>query len=234
MKPIQRRASRYILALATASLSLASLGWAADNSQSEVAQRLSDSTKVLNEVMSAPDKAIPAGVIQHSQCVAVFPSTIQVAVLVGAKHGKGFVTCRTSNGWSAPAPLDISGGSWGAQLGGESIDLIVLVTDEKGLRQLESGKFRMGVETSVTAGPVGGHHMTLNADVVSYSRSRGVFAGTNITGSSITEDESEARAMYGSALPLSDILNGKAQPPSGSDSFLKTVENYAGETKAKN
>ena len=219
----------YICTLLSAML-LVHMSHAADN-HSGATQPIADSAKVLNEVMSSPDKAIPSGVIQHATCVAIFPSTIQVAVLVGGKHGKGVATCRTGNGWSAPAPLDISGGSWGAQVGGEAIDLILIITDEKGRQQLESGKFRMGVETSVTAGPIGGHNMTLNADVVSYSRSRGVFAGTNITGSSITEDQDRARALYGSPMSLSDILNGKVQPPAGSAPFLSIVQKYAGETK---
>jgi lipid-binding SYLF domain-containing protein len=209
---------------------LAGTCWAAD-SQSDIDKRLEDSAKVLNEVMASPDKAIPLGELQHATCVAIFPSTVQVAALLGAKHGKGFATCRTSNGWSAPAPLDISGGSWGAQLGGEAIDLILLVTDDKGREQLESGKLRVGVETSVTAGPVGGHNLTINADLVSYSRSRGVFAGTNITGSDITEDEGDARAMYGSSPALNDILNGKVQPSGSAGSFLSAVQKYAGETK---
>lgn len=153
--------------------------FAADaNQQSDLTKRLTESSKVLNQIMATPDKAIPSGIIQRARCVAVFPSTVQVAVLVGAKHGKGFVTCRTAKGWSAPAPLDISGGSWGAQLGGEEVDLVMVITDSKGEQQLESGKFDLGTETSVTAGPVGNHAMTMNADVLSYSRTRGVFAGT--------------------------------------------------------
>ena len=204
---------------------------AADESPADVAQRLDASAKVLNEVMADPQKAIPEGLLQHASCVAVFPSMVQVAVLVGGQHGKGFATCRTGNGWSAPAPMDISGGSWGAQLGGETIDLVIVVTDEKGMQQLESGKFRMGVETSVTAGPVGGHNMTVNVDAVTYARTRGVFAGMNITGSSITEDEGDTRSLYGSPMSLADIFAGKAQPPSTGGSFLNAVQKYAGQMK---
>ena len=231
MAKITRKILQGFLVAGTASSILAATGWAADESQTDVAQRLAASAKVLNEVMADPQKAIPEGLIQHATCVAVFPSTVQVAVLVGAQHGKGFATCRTGNGWSAPAPMDISGGSWGAQLGGEAIDLVIVVTDEKGMRQLESGKFRMGVETSVTAGPVGGHNMTVNVDAVTYARTRGVFAGMNITGSSISEDEASARALYGSPMTLADILGGKAQLRDTSESFLNTVQKYAGQTK---
>jgi lipid-binding SYLF domain-containing protein len=229
-KIIRQLLQRFLLVAAACSI-LTPMGWAGDESQSDVTQRLDASAKVLNEVMADPQKAIPDGIIRRATCVAVFPSTVQVAVLVGAKHGKGFATCRAGSGWSAPAPLDISGGSWGAQLGGEAIDLVIIVTDEKGMQQLESGKFRMGVETSVTAGPVGEHSMTINVDAVSYARTRGVFAGTNITGSSITEDEGNARALYGSSMSLADILSGKAQPPDTGASFLDTVQKYAGQTK---
>lgn len=217
--------------LVASACSLTTAGWAADESQGNLAQRLDASAKVLDEVMADPQKAIPEGIIQHANCVAVFPSTVQVAVLVGGQHGKGFATCRTANGWSAPAPMDISGGSWGAQLGGEAIDLVIVVTDERGMQQLESGKFRMGVETSVTAGPVGGHNMTVNVDAVTYARTRGVFAGMNITGSSITEDEGDARTLYGSPMSLADILGGKTQPAPTGETFLNTVQKYAGHTK---
>lgn len=230
MAKIIRRALQTCLLVGTASV-MAATGWAANESQGDLVQRLDASAKVLNEVMADPHKAIPEGIIQHATCVAVFPSTVQVAVLVGGQHGKGFATCRTGNGWSAPAPMDISGGSWGAQLGGEAIDLIILVTDTKGMEQLESGKFRMGVETSVTAGPMGGHDMTMNVDAVTYARTRGVFAGMNITGSSITEDEGDARTLYGSPMRLADILSGKTQPPGTGDTFLSTVQKYAGQTK---
>ena len=231
MEKITRKPLQSLLLAATVCSMMMAAGWAADENQADVAQRLAASAKVLNEVMADPQKAIPEGIIQRATCVAVFPSTVQVAVLVGGQHGKGFATCRTGNGWSAPAPMDISGGSWGAQLGGEAIDLVIVVTDQKGMQQLESGKFRMGVETSVTAGPVGGHNMTVNVDAVTYARTRGVFAGMNITGSSISEDEGSARALYGSPMSLGDILGGKALPRDTGDSFLSTVQKYAGQMK---
>lgn len=198
------------------------------DANSDLAKRLDQSSKVLDEVMATPGKTIPQGVISRAECVAVFPATVQVAILVGGKHGKGFATCRTAHGWSAPAPLDISGGSWGAQLGGQEVDLVLVVTDDKGIQQLESGKFNLGTETSVTGGPVGNEDMKMNADVLSYSRARGVFAGMNMNGSSISEDRSETRSLYGSEMPLADIFGGKVKPPMAGDAFLKIVEKYAG------
>lgn len=200
------------------------------DANADLAKRLDQSSKVLDEVMSTPGKSISQGVISRAKCVAVFPATVQVAILVGGKHGKGFATCRTAHGWSAPAPLDISGGSWGAQLGGQEVDLVLVVTDDKGIQQLESGKFNLGTETSVTGGPAGKEDMKMNADVLSYSRARGVFAGMNMNGSSITEDHSETRSLYGSDMSLNDIFSGKVKSPEAGDSFLKTVEKYSGGT----
>jgi SH3 domain-containing YSC84-like protein 1 len=212
-------------------------GWSADTSkdQSEISNRLAASAKVLDEVMASPKRAIPESVLQHAKCVAVFPSTVQVAVLVGAKHGKGFATCRTATGWSAPAPLDISGGSWGAQLGGQEVDLVLVVTDEKGMQELASGKFKMGIEASVAGGPVGEHAATVttNADILSYSRNRGLFAGTNLDGSAITEDQDDARHLYGSAPSLPDILAGKTQAPDAGRTFVNEVAKYAGQPPRK-
>jgi len=211
---------------------LASVAWSADN-QSDITQRLDASARVLDEVMSTPNKSIPAGVITRATCVAVFPATVQVAVLVGAKHGKGFATCRAGNGWSAPAPLTIAGGSWGAQFGGESVDLVMIITNEHGMQQLMSGKFSLGTETSVTAGPVGNHEWKMNEEAVTYAKARGVFAGMNLTGSSITQDEDDTRALYGSPVSVSEILGGRTQAPAASQSFLETVERYAGQSKIK-
>ena len=131
--------------------------------------------------------------------------------------------------------LDISGGSWGAQLGGQEVDLVLVVTDEKGMRELESGKFKMGIEASVAGGPVGEHAetVTTSADILSYSRTRGLFAGTNLNGSAITEDEGDARALYGSPMPLAEIFAGKAQAPDSGRSFLNEVTKYAGQSRQK-
>ena len=201
--------------------------------QSDITKRLAASAKVMDEVMASPDKAIPKGVIERARCVAIFPGTVQVAVLVGAKHGKGFVTCRTANGWSAPAPLDVSGGSWGAQLGGQEVDLVLVVINDKGMQQLVSGKMNLGTETSVTAGPTGNHEWKMNEDILSYARAKGAFAGFNLTGSSITEDKDDAKILFGNPVSLADILAGKSQTPSSSQPFLETVSKYAGQTKAK-
>lgn len=206
--------------------------WSADNGkdQTEISSRLAESAKVFDQVMASRKRAIPEGILRHAKCVAIFPSTVQVAVLVGGKHGKGFATCRTTSGWSAPAPLDISGGSWGAQLGGQEVDLVLVVTDDKGMQQLESGKFKMGIEASIAGGPVGEQAATVTtgADILSYSRARGLFAGTNLNGSAITEDEDDARRLYGSPRSLPDIFAGRTIAPDAGRSFVNEVAKYAG------
>lgn len=201
--------------------------------QSDVNGRLNASTKVLDEVMASPKSAIPGGILHHAKCLVIFPSTVQVAVLAGGKHGKGFATCRTAQGWSAPAPLDISGGSWGAQLGAQEVDLILLVTDEKGMQELESGKLKMGIEASIAGGPVGEHAATVttNADILSYSRARGLFAGTNLNGSAISEDTDDTRALYGSAISMAAIFAGKARAQDVGRTFLEEVAKYAGQSR---
>lgn len=232
MNPTNFSWPRTALTLGVMLLALIGLGRADD--QSDIAKRLAASAKVLDEVMANPNKAIPKGVIQRAQCVAVFPATVQVAVLVGAKHGKGFVTCRTASGWSAPAPLSITGGSWGAQFGAQEVDLVLAVVNDKGMQQLISGKMNLGTETSVTAGPTGNHEWKMNEDILSYARARGAFAGFNLTGSSISQDEDDTRTLYGNPVSLADILSGKTQPASGSEEFLQTVAKYAGQSKATN
>ncbi len=169
----------------------------------------------------------------RSQCVAVFPSLVEVAALVGAKRGKGFISCRTDSGWSAPAPLTVTGGNWGAQFGGETVDLVLVFLNDKGVQQLESGKFDLGVEASAAAGPIGTHHWTMDSEVVTYARSRGIFAGTNLDGSSIAQDNDDTRTLYGQPLSLPDLLSGKAQVPSAAQAFVSKVSAYVGEKRAR-
>lgn len=231
----KRGRSRRLLGLAPAVLLLAGICWTADSAQDsrEIAKRIDASVKVLDAVMTDPKQAVPDGVIKRAQCVAVFPSLVEVAALVGGKHGKGFVSCRTGSGWSAPAPLTVTGGNWGAQFGAEEVDLVLIVTNDKGMRQLESGKFSLGVEASAAAGPVGTHQWTMNSDVVIYARSRGVFAGTSLDGSSIAQDEGDTRSLYGRELSLTDILSGKAKDPNPGHPFVSKVAAYAGKTRAQ-
>jgi lipid-binding SYLF domain-containing protein len=210
--------------------------WSADEA-SEVSQRIEASEKALTELMSDPRNAIPGNVLEGVKCVAVIPSMVQVAVALGGNHGKGFVTCRIANGWSAPAPISITGVSWGSQIGGEAVDLVMVVTNEQGMQRLLSSEMKFGTEASVAAGPVGLHAGTgsdaaMKTEVLTYSRTRGLFAGTNLNGASLTQDQDDTRALYGSDVTFAQILNGKIPAPQASRPFLEAVENYA--TQANN
>lgn len=227
-----------IITLTTAAFLLASVcGLAAQqtsesNNQSDVQKRIQSSADVLNEVMSEKDKAIPDKIMQDAKCVAVVPSMVKIAVGFGGSHGKGVATCRTENGWSAPAPVSITGGSWGLQIGGQAIDLVMLVMNQKGMDALLSSKFKVGADASAAAGPVGrqGEASTdwkMKAEVLTYSRARGVFAGVDLSGAKIAQDKDETRLLYGKMVPFATILNGKVPPPAGSEPFLAAVRKYS-------
>jgi SH3 domain-containing YSC84-like protein 1 len=216
---------------------LTSVTWAKDKDQSEIEKRIDASAKVLNEIMATPDKAIPDKVMNQAKCVAVIPSMVKVAIGIGGSHGKGVATCRTEKGtWSAPAPLTITGGSWGLQLGGQAVDLVMIVTNDQGMQHLLQSKFKLGADASAAAGPVGRDagadtDWKMKAEVLTYSRARGVFAGIDLNGSAITQDKDETRLLYGSFLPFQDILAGKVDAPGSSEPFLAAVRKYAGEGK---
>jgi SH3 domain-containing YSC84-like protein 1 len=238
MNQRKRTAFRRVLVPGTMLLFLVSLGWSADEQkdQSDIAKRIDASANVLKEIMATPDKAIPDKVMSDAKCVAVIPSMIKIAIGFGGSHGKGVATCRTANGWSAPAPITITGGSWGLQLGGQAVDLVMIITNHQGMQHLLSSKFKLGADASAAAGPVGRNagadtDWKMKADVLSYSRARGVFAGIDLNGASITQDKDETRVLYGSYIPFTDILNGKAQAPSVSEPFLAAVRKYAGRTE---
>ncbi|MGA7908376.1 MAG: lipid-binding SYLF domain-containing protein, partial [Candidatus Sulfotelmatobacter sp.] len=166
--------------------------WSADNGQSDIDKRIAASATVVNEIMATPDKAIPDKVMSDAKCVAVIPSMVKVALVFGGNHGKGIATCRTEEGgWSAVAPITITGGSWGLQLGGQAVDLVMIVTNDEGMQHLLHSKFKLGADASAAAGPVGRDAAAdtdwkMKAEVLTYSRARGVFAGIDLNGSAVT------------------------------------------------
>jgi lipid-binding SYLF domain-containing protein len=223
-----------LLALASCAMFVGA-SWAADD-QSDITKRIDNSAKVLNEIMATPDKAIPDKVMRDAKCIAVIPSMVKIAVGFGGSHGKGVATCRTDHGWSAPAPITITGGSWGLQLGGQAIDLVMIVTNQQGMEHLLSSKFKLGADASAAAGPVGRDagadtDIKMRAEVLTYSRSRGLFAGIDLNGAALTQDKDETRLLYGKFEPFADILNGKVQPTASSRPFLSAVRKYSMETK---
>jgi len=230
--------TKRLLALGTGLLLVASMAWSADDKdRSDIDKRLDASAKVLNEIMATPDKAIPDKVMSDAKCIAVMPSMVKIAVGFGGNHGKGVATCRTEDGrWSAPAPITITGGSWGLQLGGQAVDLVLVVTNEDGMQHLLSSKFKLGADASAAAGPVGRDAAAdtdwkLRAEVLTYSRARGLFAGIDLNGSAITQDKDETRILYGRFVPFSEILSGKIRPREASEPFLSAVRRYSGQAR---
>jgi len=228
---------RCVAVLGAGLLFLTSWSWSSDKDKSDIEKRIDNAATVLQEIMATPDKAIPDKVMNQAKCIAVIPSMVKVAIGIGGSHGKGVATCRTENGtWSAPSPITITGGSWGLQLGGQAVDLVMIVTNDQGMQHLLSSKFKLGADASAAAGPVGRDagadtDWKMKAEVLTYSRARGVFAGIDLNGSAVTQDKDETRILYGKFVPFEDILNGKVEPPSGSEPFLSAVRKYAGEAK---
>src|SRR6201997_910943 len=229
-----RRAGTFLALFSV--LPLATISWSADKEkeQSDIEKRIDNSAKVLDEIMATPDKGIPDKIMSDAKCIAVVPSMVKIAVGFGGNHGKGVATCRTETGrWSAIAPITITGGSWGLQLGGQAVDLVMIVTNEDGMQHLLSSKFKLGADASAAAGPVGRDAAAdtdwkMKAEVLTYSRARGVFAGIDLNGSAITQDKDETRVLYGNAEPFSDILSGKVEVPPSAEPFLDAVRKYAG------
>ncbi len=230
--------ARCLLGLSVGFLLFACTAWSTDDKeQSDIQKRIAASATVLNEIMATPDRAIPDKVMHDAKCVAVIPSMVKVAFVFGGNHGKGIATCRTeSGGWSAPAPITITGGSWGLQLGGQAIDLVMIVTNDEGMQHLLSSKFKLGADASAAAGPVGRDAAAdtdwkMRAEVLTYSRARGIFAGIDLNGAAITQDKEETRILYGGFVPFPDILSGKIPPPNTSEPFLSAVRKYANQAR---
>ena len=235
MRRLSSAVARSLLVLGICSL-LVGMSWAADKDQSDIAKRIEASAKVLDEIMATPDKAIPNKVMTKAQCIAVIPSMVKIAVGFGGSHGKGVATCRTENGWSAPAPITITGGSWGLQLGGQAVDLVMVVTNQQGMEHMLSSKFKLGADASAAAGPVGRDagadtDIKMKAEVLTYSRARGLFAGIDLNGAAVTQDKDETHLLYGKFVPFSDILNGKVRPPAMSQPFLTAVKKYSEQSR---
>jgi lipid-binding SYLF domain-containing protein len=237
MKRLGSTLRRSLVVLGAGFLLLASMAWSADDKDSDVDKRVDSAAKVLTEIMGVPDKAIPDKVMSDAKCIAVVPSMVKIAVGFGGSHGKGFATCRTESGsWSAPAPITITGGSFGLQLGGQAVDLVMVVMNDQGMQHLLSSKFKLGADASAAAGPVGRDAAAdtdwkMRAEVLTYSRARGVFAGIDLNGASITQDKDETRLLYGRFEPFSDILNGKVRAKESSEPFLAAVRRYSSQAK---
>jgi len=200
----------------------------AGSSREDTLDRLQSSVDVLHSIMATPDKGIPEQVLNDAKCVVVVPNLVKGGFIFGAKHGRGVAACRTAAGWSAPAFITIGGGSWGLQIGVEDVDLVMLVMNDRGLQHLLSSKFELSGEGSVAAGPVGrsavaGTDWKLNTEVLSYSRSKGVFGGLTLEGAVVEQDNDSTRAIYGDHMKFRNILSGRVPTPASADAFLQAV-----------
>jgi lipid-binding SYLF domain-containing protein len=216
---------------------LGNLAWAG-SAREDSTERLQNSADVLHEIASAPDKGIPEEVLNDARCVVVVPHLVKGGFIFGAKHGRGVAVCRTAEGWSAPAFISVGGGSWGLQIGAEGVDLVMLVMNDRGLRHLLSSKFEITGEGSAAAGPVGRHASAgtdwkLNTEMLTYSRSRGVFAGLTLEGAVIEQDDDSTTAIYGNSIPFKKILLGKVATPEPAEPFLHAVREISHQAKAQ-
>jgi SH3 domain-containing YSC84-like protein 1 len=236
-RDIGSRLPRFVLVLGASCLLLAGMAFPEDKDASDIQKRIDASAHVLDEIMSTPDKAIPDKVMSDAKCIAVIPSMLKIAVGFGGNHGKGVAICRTNSGkWSAPAPITITGGSWGLQLGAQGIDIVMVVMNDDGMQHLLSSKFKIGADASAAAGPVGRDtgadtDWKMKAELLTYSRARGLFAGVDLSGSAVTQDKDETRILYGKFIPFADILDGKVPPASGSGAFEAAVRKYSAQAK---
>jgi len=216
---------------------LGNLGWAG-TTREDATERLQSSAAVLREIAAAPDKGIPDEVLKDSKCIVVIPHLVKAGFIVGAKHGRGVAVCRTSTGWSAPAFIAVSGGSWGLQIGAEGVDLVMLVMNDSGLRHLLSSKFEITGEGSAAAGPVGRHASAgtdwkLNTELLTYSRSRGIFAGLTLEGAVVEQDADATEAIYGNDIPFRKTLVGEVSAPAAASPFLHAVAQISHQAAAQ-
>lgn len=204
----------------------------ADSDRSEDLSRIQHSTDVLNEIMRTPDEGIPQDLLQSAKCMAIIPGEEKAAFFLGERYGKGVAVCRTARGWSAPLFLTIGGGSFGFQWGGSETDVVMLFMNDHALQSLLSDHFKLGADATVAAGPVGRHtsagtDLRLKAEILTYSRSRGIFAGISLDGAVIRADHSGDRAMYGANVERSQILDGHVPVPNAAEPLLSDIERYA-------
>ncbi|HEU4416698.1 MAG TPA: lipid-binding SYLF domain-containing protein [Candidatus Angelobacter sp.] len=220
---------RTLLRVVLFAITLSSVAFASEAASS----RLESAATVMNEIMAAPDKGIPSDILGSAKCVAVIPSLIKGGFVLGGAHGRGMATCRMANGWSAPAPLTTTGGSVGLQIGGQAVDVVMVVMNDRGMQALLTSKFKLGADASVAAGPVGRHtegstDWKLRAEVLTYSRARGLFAGISFNGAVIKQDEDATRELYGRMVDFKTILTGAVAAPQSAEAFLAAVKKAAG------
>jgi SH3 domain-containing YSC84-like protein 1 len=194
-------------------------------------ERVQAATTTIQQIMNVPDNAIPDKITQNAKCIAVIPGMKKGAFIFGAEYGRGVVTCRTGHGWSAPTFITLGGGSFGLQLGGQSTDVVLVAMNDQGFQDLLKSKFKIGGDAAAAAGPVGRNSQAatdwkMGAELLTYSRSKGLFAGIDLTGTSVTQSADDTKLYYGSDHSFDDILKGNVPVPDGSKPFVRIVAKY--------
>jgi lipid-binding SYLF domain-containing protein len=210
----------------------------AASSKEDLQARIDSAKSVMEQIMGAEDRNIPMNILQQATCVAVVPGLLKGAFVFGGQYGQGVVTCRTGHGWSGPVFIRMAGGSFGFQIGGQSTDLVLVAVNDKGLQDLLKNKFKIGGDASAAAGPVGrsGQASTdwkMNAELLSYSRNKGLFAGIDLDGTSVSQNREDTELYYGAPQHFDTVLKGNVPVPAGAVSFVRTVAKYFVESKNK-
>jgi lipid-binding SYLF domain-containing protein len=209
----------------------------ADTDRPKLDERLAAAQATLNEIMATPDKSIPQSILAGAACVVVIPHYKKGAFVVGAQYGQGAATCRTGHGWSAPVFVQLTGGSFGWQIGGQSTDLVLVAMNVDGLQQMLKNKFKIGGDAAASAGPVGrnaqaGTDWKLGAEFLTWSRSKGLFAGIDLDGTTLSQNQDDTRLYYGADIPFATILKGDTVTPTDARAFVHTVARYFVSSKA--
>jgi len=203
----------------------------ASSGRNDDIERIQNATQVFREIMATPDKAIPQELLESAKCIAIIPGEKKAAFVVGGSYGKGLATCRTAGGWSAPLFVALGGGSVGLQIGGSSTDIVMIFMNDRGLQSLLSDKFKIGADATAAAGPVGRHAAAdtdakMNAEILTYSRSKGLFAGVSLDGAVVQADQSGNHALYGENVNRREILDGSVRVPEAAELLLKEIAQY--------
>lgn len=206
-------------------------GMASAQDRHKQVERVEGAGTVLEEIMAAPDKGIPQDILGDAKCIAIVPSLLKGGFVVGGEWGHGVASCRTASGWSTPAFFSVKAGSFGFQIGGQAVDLVMVIMNDEGMRNLLSSKFKLGADASVAAGPVGRHaegstDWKLRAQVLTYSRARGAFAGVTLNGAVVQQDKDDTRLFYGRMVRFRTLLTGGIQPPADAEPFLRALNKY--------
>lgn len=203
----------------------------------KIDSRLDAAKNVIDQIMSVPDKSIPNQIAAKAVCVGVVPGMVKGAFIFGADYGQGVVTCRTAHGWSAPVFFRMAGGSWGLQIGGQSTDLVLVAMNQQGFQDLLNSKFKIGAGVAAAAGPVGRNaqastDLTMHSELLTWSRSRGAFAGIDLNGTSVTQNKQDTDALYHGDHSFRQILSGTVPAPAAAEGFLSAIKKYFGAAKA--